>query len=37
MDPSSPEPNVRQEQKPSDEDITSVKPSIDHARSVNVA
>lgn len=35
--PSSPGVNERVEQKPSEDDISSVRPSLDHVKSVNVA
>lgn len=35
--PSSPGANVKHEQKPSEEVMSSVRPSADHARSVKVA
>lgn len=37
MVPSSPGAKVRAEQKPSDEDMSNVWPSLDHVRSVKVA
>jgi len=37
MVPNSPGANVRAEQKPSEEVITSVWPSLDHVKSVKVA
>ena len=35
--PSSPGVNDSVEQKPSEDDISSVRPSLDHVKSVNVA